>query len=52
LASSPSHSKLPCRRASILDELVFGHIVDHSRIVTEHEGCPKRNTRGSRPNGI
>jgi hypothetical protein len=38
--------KFPSRKASILDELVFGHIVDHSRIVTERECCPKSNSQG------
>jgi hypothetical protein len=44
LAGSPSYSKFPSRWASILDELVFGHILDHSRIVTERERCPKSNS--------
>jgi hypothetical protein len=44
--ASSSHSQFPDRRASILDELVFGPIVDHSRIVTKRQCCPKTNTPG------
>jgi hypothetical protein len=46
LVSFPSQTNSPSHRASILDELAFGHIADHSRIVTQRECRPKRNNPG------
>jgi hypothetical protein len=45
-AGLSSHNTVPSQSASILGELVFGHIVDHSRIVAEGECCPKSNLLG------